>query len=152
MFCFIFFTELFFVASVHNVRICFGRSFFIFVKLIAPDCFNLTLIHYSFIHLFKKKGLEIPKQWQCRRYRGLKSKMQSCASARSGDVQRAASTFICAVPVVLVEADGAGPRLGLGGGGGLHVGQVLGVPQVGQQVLQRRPVGPCVDGGQVKRC
>lgn len=76
--------------------------------------------------------------------------MQSCASARSPDVQQAASTFVSAVPVVLVEADGAGPRLGLGGGGGLHVGQVLGVPQVGQQVLQRRPVGPCVDGGQVR--
>lgn len=30
------------------------------------------------------------------------------------------------------------------------MGQVLGVPQVGQQVLQRRPVGPCVDGGQVR--
>lgn len=64
--------------------------------------------------------------------------------------QRTTSTFVCAVPVVLAEADGAGPRLGLGGCGGLHVGQVLGVPQVGQQVLQRRPVGPCVDGGQVR--
>lgn len=30
------------------------------------------------------------------------------------------------------------------------MGQVLGIPQVGQQVLQRRPVGPCVDGGQVR--
>ena len=49
-------------------------------------------------------------------------------------------TFVRPAGLMLVEAWHAGP--GLGGGGGLHVGQVLHVAEVSQHVLQLGPVGP----------
>lgn len=51
------------------------------------------------------------------------------------------STFVCSVPIMLVEPDRIGP--GLGGWWQLHVGQVLCVSQVSQHVLQLRPVWSC---------
>ena len=51
-------------------------------------------------------------------------------------------TFICSIPLVLVEAGHAGP--GLGGRWWLHVGQVLCVPQVSEHVLQFGPVWPYI--------